>query len=243
MFSLFKKEIADFFHSAIGYLVMVVFLVGIGLFMWVFPIELNVLNSGRANMDALFTLGPWVFLFLGPAVCMRLFAEEKRSGTLELLLTKPVSEWQLVGAKFLAGWVLMLLALLPTVVYFYSVYSLGSPVGNLDVGGVIGSYVGLALLAAAYVSIGLLASALSSNQIVAFIAAVFACFTAFIGFESLAPAVENKWLSSLLINLGINAHYTSLGRGVIDSRDVVYFITLMGVFLALTKTKLEARKW
>lgn len=243
MLSLLRKEISDFLSSIIGYLVMAVFLCAVGLFMWVFPIDLNVLNSGYANLDALFVLGPWVFLFLGPAVTMRLFAEEQRTGTIELLSTKPLSDWQIIVAKFLAGWSLTIIAIIPTLIYYYSVHSLGSPEGNLDTGGMWGSYIGLVLLAGAYVAIGLFSSSITSNQIISFILAVFLSFVVFIGIESTSALFPPGAIEELVINIGMNKHYMSLSRGVVDTRDLVYFISLIAVFLLFTKTKLESRKW
>ena len=243
MLSLLRKEISDFLSSIIGYLVMAVFLCAVGLFMWVFPIELNVLNSGYANLDALFVLGPWVFLFLGPAVTMRLFAEEQRTGTIELLSTKPLTDWQIILAKYLAGWILTIIAIIPTLIYFYSVHQLGSPAGNLDTGGMWGSYIGLILLAGAYVSIGVFASSITSNQIISFIIAVFLSFVVFIGIESMSSLFPMGAIEEAVINLGMNKHYLSLSRGVIDTRDMVYFISLIAVVLVFTKTKLESRKW
>lgn len=222
---------------------MAVFLVAVSLFMWVFPIELNVLNSGYANLDALFVLGPWVFLFLCPAVTMRLFAEEQRTGTIELLLTKPLTDWQIIFSKFLAGWFLTIITLLPTLVFYWSVHQLGSPTGNIDTGGMWGSYIGLLLLAGAYVSIGIFASSLGNNQIVSFILAVFMSFVAFIGFESISGIFGLEWLEYVLIKIGINAHYLSMSRGVIDTRDVLYFASLILVFVLFTKSKIESRKW
>lgn len=222
---------------------MAVFLITIGLFTWVFPIDLNVLNSGLANLDALFTLAPWVFLFLCPAVTMRLFAEENRTGTIELLLTKPLSDWQIIGAKFLAGWMLTIIALIPTLIYYFSVHALGSPVGNLDTGGIVGSYIGLLFLSAAYVAIGLFASSLTTNQIVSFILAVFLSFSVFIGFESISGMFADTAAELWLIKLGINSHYLSMSRGVIDTRDLIYFISIISMFLLLTKTRIESRKW
>jgi ABC-2 type transport system permease protein len=224
-------------------MVMAVFLCAVGLFMWVFPIDMNVLNSGFANLDALFTLGPWVFLFLCPAVTMRLFAEEHRTGTIEWLMTKPLSDWQIITAKFLAGWLLTLVAILPTLVYFYAVYQLGSPKGNLDTGSIFGSYIGLVMLAGGYVAIGVFASALTSNQIIAFITAVFLSFVMFIGFDSLSNLMPMGAAEQLFIQLGINAHYLSISRGVVDSRDMLYFLSLIALFLIFTKTKLESRTW
>jgi ABC-2 type transport system permease protein len=241
--SLLRKEISDFLSSIIGYLVIAVFLCAVGLFTWVFPIDMNVLNSGYANLDALFMLAPWVFLFLCPAVTMRLFAEEQRTGTIEMLMTKPLSDWQIISAKFLAGWILTIIAVLPTLVYFYSVYQLGSPKGNLDIGGITGSYIGLLFLAGAYVAIGLFASSLSNNQIISFIIAVFLSFIMFIGFDSLSGFLPTGTVERSFLYLGIQQHYASMSRGVIDTRDLIYFVSLIGVFLLFTKTKLESRKW
>ena len=243
MYSLLKKEISDFLSSLIGYLVIAVFLCAVGLFMWVFPFEINVLNSGYANLDALFSLGPWVFLFLGPAVTMRLFSEEHRTGTIEWLMTKPLGDWQIILAKFFAGWILMLVAILPTAVYYYSVYQLGSPQGNLDSGSIFGSYIGLMLLAGCYVAIGLFASSLTNNQIIAFITAVFLSFVMFIGFDSLSSFLPMGAAEHAFIQLGINEHYLSISRGVIDTRDLLYFFSLITVSLLFTKTKLENRTW
>jgi ABC-2 type transport system permease protein len=241
--SLLQKEISDFLSSIIGYMVIAVFLCAVGLFTWVFPIDMNVLNSGYANLDALFVLAPWVFLFLAPAVTMRLFAEEHRTGTIELLMTKPLSDWQIIFSKFLAGWILATIAVLPTTIYVWSVYQLGSPAGNLDLGGILGSYIGLLFLSGAYVAIGLFASSLSNNQIIAFIIAVFLSFVMFIGFDSLSGFLPTGTVERTFLYLGIQQHYTSMSRGVIDTRDLVYFISLISLFLLFTKTKLESRKW
>lgn len=243
MLSLLRKEIGDFLSSLIGYLVMAVFLCAVGLFMWVFPIDINVLNGGYANLDALFSLAPWVFLFLCPAVTMRLFAEEHRTGTIEWLVTKPLGDWQIILAKFLAGWILTIIAIIPTFIYYYSVHQLGSPVGNLDSGSIFGSYIGLMLLAGTYVSIGLFSSALTSNQIIAFITAVFLSFIAFIGFDSLSSLLPMGAAEHIFIQLGINEHYLSISRGVVDTRDLIYFLSVMAIFLLFTKTKMESIKW
>lgn len=211
--------------------------------MWVFPIDMNVLNSGFANLDALFTLGPWVFLFLCPAVTMRLFAEEQRTGTIEMLMTKPLSDWEIVLAKFFAGWILTIIAILPTVIYYYSVYQLGSPEGNLDSGSIMGSYIGLLFLSGCYVAIGLFASSTTNNQIISFILAAFLSFALFIGFDSVSNFLPSGIIEQSFIKLGIHEHYTSISRGVVDTRDVLYFISMIVIFLLFTKTRLESRKW
>ena len=240
MYSLFKKEISGFFGSLTGYLVMAVFLLANGLFLWVFPGNYNIPESGYARLDGLFALAPWVYLFLVPAVTMRLFAEEKRMGTLELLVTRPLSARKIVAAKYLAGLVLVIFSLVPTLLYFYSVYMLGNPAGNIDTGGTWGAFIGLFFLAAIYVAIGLLASSFTDNQIFAFILSMVLSFLAYIGFDfigstNLAPGIQNA-----IISLGINEHYMSVSRGVVDSRDLIYFI--LSVLLLLYFTGLNVRK-
>lgn len=243
MWALYKKEVRGFLHSLIGYVVIIVFLLMTGLFMWVFPGEMNTLDNGYAEMDTLFLIGPWVFLFLIPAITMRSFSEEKRTGTLEFLLTKPLTDTRLVLAKFLAGWTLSILSILPTLVYYLSLYQLAVPAGNLDNGGILGSYIGLVFLSGAFVSIGIFASSLTANQIVAFILAVFLCFFMFIGFESIASFDLLGSLDAFVIQVGMNEHYRSLSRGVIDSRDVAYFTGIIVIFVLATRTGISARKW
>jgi ABC-2 type transport system permease protein len=243
MLTLLKKEINSFFHSLTGYLVVIVFLLVNGLFLWVFPLQYNILDSGFASIDNLFMLSPFVFLFLIPAITMRSFAEEQKAGTLELLLTKPLSGMQIIGAKFLAGVVLVLFSLLPTLVYFFSVYHLGLPPGNIDLGGMWGSYLGLFLLGASFAAIGIFASACAENQIVAFMIAVFLCGFLFLGFDFIYSLSLFGKIDLFIQSLGMNAHYASMSRGVIDSRDMLYFASLIALFLLLTKIKLESRKW
>lgn len=243
MLSLLKKEIQSFLGSLIGYIVIIVFLTIIGLVLWVFPGDLNVLDGEYASLGALFNLAPWVFMFLIPAVTMRLFAEENRTGTIEQLLTKPLTDLQIIAAKYLAGFVLVLFSLIPTLIYFLSVYYLGSPQGNIDQGGMWGSYLGLLFLAAGFVAIGLFSSSLSDNQVISFIIAVFLSFICFIGFDFIGSLGFLGSVDLLIIKLGINEHYTSMSRGVIDSRDAIYFFSLIGFFIMLTKLKLASRNW
>lgn len=242
MYSLFRKEITSFFGSLTGYLVAFVFLVANGLFLWVFPGNYNLMDNGYATLDSYFSLAPWIFLFLVPALTMRLFAEEKRQGTLEILVTRPLSLFQLVWAKYLAGLVLVLLCLLPTLVYFYSVYMLGNPVGDWDSGAAWGSFIGLFCLAAAYVAIGLLSSALTDNPVFAFIVALFLSFFAYMGAEFAASLNWSPGVSEFLINMGINEHYLSISRGVVDSRDLIYFLSISLFFLVLTSVFLQQRQ-
>ena len=243
MLALLRKEINAFLGSLIGYLVIIVFLTIIGLFMWIFPGELNILEAGYSQLGTFFYLAPWVFLFLIPAITMRSFAEEKKSGTLELLLTKPLPEMQIILSKFLAGLLLVLFSVLPGLIYFWSVYSLGSPPGNIDIGATWGSYIGLVFLGAAYVAIGIFASSLTSNQVVAFILAAVLCFFLFSGFEAMSTLPVFSGIDEFVINAGFFADYVSMGRGVLDSRDMVYFFSIVAVFLLLTKTIISSRKW
>ena len=243
MWSQFSKEISGFFSSLTGYVVIVVFLLLNSLFMWIVPGQFNVIENGYASMDTLFAIAPWVFLFLVPAITMRMISEEKRMGTLDLLNTRPVSELQIILAKFLASWTLVLLSLIPTLVYFWSVARLGSPPGNMDVGGTWGSYFGLLFLGGIYAAIGVFSSSLSGNQIVAFIIAVFLSFIMYLGFEFLSGLASSGSIAFQISRLGISHHYNSISRGVIDSRDLLYFAGVMALFIMGTRTVLQSSKW
>lgn len=236
------KEFRSFLNSLIAYIVIGVFLTSLGLLMWVFP-ETSVMEYGFADMDTLFSLGPYVLIFLIPAITMRSFAEEVKSGTMELLLTKPLTDWDIILGKFLACFLLVLFALLPTLIYYFSIHALGNPAGNVDTPGVIGSYIGLALLSGVFCAVGMVASSITSNQIVAFIVAAFLCFILFTGFESIATL--NVWSANALLikQFGILYHYDALSKGLIDSRDVVYFVCVGAFMLMISKTVLSARSW
>ena len=237
MISILKKEFNSFFASPIAYLVVGVFLLINGLFLWVFKDDFNILNAGFADLNNFFFLAPWVFLFLIPAITMKSFADEFNSGTIEILKTRPITNWQIVFGKFTASLLLVIVTLLPTLTYVYTVYQLGNPVGNIDFGSTLGSYIGLLLLAATYTSVGLFTSTLSKNQIVAFILGIFITFLLFFGFDALANLFgENSYI---IQQLGINEHFKSISRGVIDTRDIIYFISVTGFFLFITKTRLE----
>ncbi len=243
MLTIYIKEIRGFFSSLTGLIVMVVFILLTSLFMWVFTGQMNLLENGYASLDTLFSLAPWVFLFLVPAISMRMFAEERRSGTLELLFTRPVREIEIVIAKFAAAWTLVILSLIPTLIYYVSVYKLGSPPGNLDIGGTWGSYIGLVFLGGIYSAIGIFSSSFTENQIVAFIVAILFSFIFYLGFGFIASlATSGEWVS-IIEKFGIDYHYQSVSRGVIDSRDLVYFISVIILFLFLTKLSLQSRKW
>lgn len=243
MFALYKKEIAAFLNTLIGYVVILVFLLINGLFLWVFPTEYNILNFGYANLDSFFMLAPIVFLFLIPAISMQLFSEEKKTGTIELLFTRPLNDWQIIGAKYLAGLSLVIIALIPSLIYVFTVYWLSFPVGNIDLGIVWGSYFGLLFLASSFVAIGLFSSALTDNQIVAFVIGITLSAVAYFGFEIIYSLDLFGSFDLFIQSLGIQAHYTSIRRGVIDFRDLIYFISLPGLFLLFTHTLLSRRKW
>lgn len=243
MLTLFKKEINSFLSSLIGYIVVTVFLLINGLFLWVFQGDFNIFDFGYANLDGLFMIAPFVFLFLIPAITMRLFAEEKRTGTMEMILTKPLTEFEIVMAKFLSGLILVIFSLLPTLVYFFSVYQLGMPKGNLDMGGMWGSYIGLLFLGASFVAIGMFASTLTDNQIVSFIIAVFLCGFLYVGFDFIYSFDLFGKADLLIKSIGINDHYKSMSRGVLDTRDMIYFLGIISIFILLSKFSIERRKW
>lgn len=243
MYALLKKEISGFFSTLTGYIVVGVFLLLNGLLLWIFPGNMNILDSGYAALDPFFMLAPWIFLFLVPAVTMRTFAEETRAGTLELLFTRPLSDMEIILSKYFAGVVLVLLSLAPTLLYVLSVYLLGNPPGNADMGGIWGSYIGLIFLTLIYVAIGVFSSSLTSNPIVAFLAGVFLSFILFMGFDFLSSATSLQSLNLLIARIGINEHYASIGRGVLDSRDILYFISVIVLFLLFTRLKLQSRRW
>jgi ABC-2 type transport system permease protein len=242
MIAIYLKEINSFFSSLIGYIVIAVFLVILGLVLFVFP-DTSLLNYPFASLDQLFGIAPMIFLFLIPAVTMRAFSEEYQQGTIELLRTKPVTDWAIVLGKYLASLSLVVFALLPTLLYYYTVYDLGTPRGNLDSGAILGSYIGLFFLAAAFTGIGVFASALSGNQIFGFILATFLCFLLYYGFYffSQLPIFVGKG-DDLVEKLGIDFHYESISRGVLDSRDVIYFLSVSIIFLLATLFVLERKK-
>jgi ABC-2 type transport system permease protein len=243
MWTLFRKEINGFFSSVTGYIVIIVFLLLNSLFIWVFPGSMNILDNSYASLDTLFSISPWVFLFLVPAVTMRMLAEERKSGTLELLLSRPVREIEIVTAKFLASWTLVIISVLPTLIFFLSVYMLGSPPGNMDTGGTWGSYTGLVFLAGIYAAIGIFASSLTDNQIVSFIFAVLFCFIFYLGFGFIGSLARSGQVMNIVEKFGIDYHYQSVSRGIIDSRDMLYFLSVIIFFIFLTKTVLNSRKW
>ncbi len=243
MFTLLLKEFRSFFNSISGYLIISIFLVATGLFIWVFPGTNNVLDGAYANLDGLFEMAPWIYLFLIPALCMRLFTDEKRTGTIELLLTRPIKDFNIVLAKFFSALLLVVFSLLFCLIYYLSVYYLGNPVGSIDVGAFWGSFLGLFFLAIAYVSLAVFASSLTDNQIIAFLLSLVLCYVFYIGFDYLSELSFFQNFQTEVINIGISEHYRSLSRGVVDSRDVSYFFALALIFLFGTRAVLQSRKW
>jgi ABC-2 type transport system permease protein len=242
MLSIFKKEIAQFFSSLIGYIVIAFFLVVIGLFMWVFS-DTSILEYNYATMEQLFVMAPMVFLFLIPAITMSSFAEERVSGTIEFLYTKPLRDSEIVIGKYLANLVLVIIAIIPTLVYYYSIQQLGAPPGNLDDGEVIGSYIGLISLAASFVAVGIFASSITRNQIVAFVLGAFLCFVIYWGFDYLGRMTAfTGTLDAIIQQIGISYHYDNISKGAIDSRDIIYFASVVTFFIYLTFTALTVRR-
>lgn len=243
MWTIALKETSSFFSSLAGFIISGVFLLVMGLMLFFFP-DTSILTGNYANMDGLFYLAPTIFTFVIPAITMRFFAEELQSGTIELLATKPISDFRIIMGKFIAGLFLIVLCLLPTLVYYYSVYHLGSPKGNLDTGGIMGSYIGLLFLSASFLSIGIFASSLTHNQVVAFIIGAFLCFFChwFFFYVSKVPAFVGR-IDYILQKFGIDYHYSRMSKGVIDLKDVVFFLSVISVFIALTHFVLRRRKW
>ena len=243
MFTLLKKEIQSFLSSLVGYIAIIVFLLVIGLFMWVLKTDMNVLENGYSTIDTLFVIAPWVFLFLIPAITMRLFADEKKAGTIELLLTRPLTDMQIILAKYIAGFLLVFFSLIPTLIYYYSIHYLGNPVGNIDTGGMWGSYIGLLFLGSAFVAIGVFCSSITDNQVISFIVSLFLCLFIYKGFDFISVFPLFAKVDHVIIGFGIDSHYASMSRGVIDTRDALYFLSLILVFLLGTQTVLQSRKW
>jgi ABC-2 type transport system permease protein len=242
MLALYLKEVRGFLSSIIGYVFMSIFLLSTGIFLWIVSYDTNLLEAKIADLIPFFNLAPTIFLILIPAITMRSFAEERRTGTIELLFTKPLFEWQIVMAKFLAGTTLVFISVLPTFIYFFSIYQLAEPVGNMDFGATVTSFIGLLLLGACFVSIGLFASSLTQSQIVAFIIAMFGTWMLFEGLDLLGSFNVFGGLDFIIRYIGIKSHYTSIMKGVVDSRDVVYFLSLMVLFLFATITVVKGQK-
>lgn len=243
MLAILKKEIRYFFSSLIGPIILVLFLLINSLFLWSYaPNEyLNILSSGFASLEPLFSLAPWMYLILIPAMTMRAFAEEKAYGTIELLFTKPLTEFQVILGKFFAYLILLVLTLLPTYVYYLSVDYLSH--GSIDKGATIGSYLGLLLLGASFISIGLFASLISKSQIISLLISILFCLLFYFGFGLIANAANDTSFSFIIQQFGIEEHYYSISRGLIDTRDLIYYFSLISIFILLSKVSLVSRKW
>ncbi|TCD11106.1 gliding motility-associated ABC transporter permease subunit GldF [Pedobacter frigidisoli] len=241
MYAVFKRELFSFLSSMVAYITIGIFLLVSGLLLWFFP-DTSILDYGYAELSGFFSLVPYLFMFLIPAITMRSFAEERREGTYELLITRPIKLWQIIAAKYFASLVLVLFALIPTLIYYYSISKLGFPEGNIDAGAVIGSYIGLFLLGASFTAIGIFASSLTKNQVIAFVISAGLCAFAFLGFDYSSQVIALQQYESSITNLGINQHYTSISRGVLDTRDLIYFISFTMLFLLFTKLVMGGKR-
>ena len=243
MKALYLKELRSFLSSIIGYIFIAIFLILNSLFLWVFTYETNILDGGTADLRSFFSISPIIFLILIPAITMRSFSEEKRTGTIELLFTKPVGDLVIILAKYFAGITLVLISILPTLIYYLTVHLLGEPVGIMDDGATITSYLGLFMVGACLVAVGVFASSITDSQIVAFILAMFLSWFLFLGLDLLAVYSQFGGLDLVFRNFGIMEHYESIQKGVLDTRDILYFISFTTVFILSTKLVLQARKW
>lgn len=209
--------------------------------MWVIPGEYNIIDSGYAQVDGLFQLAPWLFMLLCPAITMQLFAEEQKNRTWDLLKTMPVKHWKIVTGKYLAGWLLTVLALLPCCIYFFSVWYMAEPAGNIDGGAFWGAFIGLLFLTGANCAIGIFTSSLTNSQIVAFITGLLLCFLLFYGFDLIGSLFQKGNTVSAIEAFGFHSHYKSISRGVIDSRDIIYFLSVCTIFILLTIKCIEKK--
>ena len=241
MYAVFKRELFSFLSSMVAYITIGIFLLVSGLLLWFFP-DTSILEYGYAEMGGFFSLVPYLFMFLIPAITMRSFAEERREGTYELLITRPITLWQIIFAKFSASLVLVFFALIPTLIYYYAISKLGFPEGNVDSGAVIGSYIGLFLLGAAFTAIGVFSSSLTKNQVIAFVICAALCAFAFLGLDYTSQVAAFSGVQGNISGFGINQHYTSISRGVLDTRDLLYFLTFTALFLLLTKLTVGGKR-
>ena len=239
MFAICKKELRQFFSSLTGYLAIIIFLLLSSLFLFVFP-DTSLFDYGYATLDGFFELAPWILLLLIPAITMRSFADEFKSGTYEILATRPLSKWQIIGGKYLASLIIVVIALLPTLMYVFTIKSLST--GGIDGGGIAGAYIGLVFLSAAFTAIGICCSSFTNNAVVAFLSSAFVCFILYNGFTAISsiPSLQGGW-DYFIAMIGIDFHYRSLSRGAVDSRDMIYFLSIIVLFLFITRKKLLNR--
>lgn len=241
MRSIFIKEINSFFSSIVGYVALLVFLGACSLFLWILP-ESSILSYGYANLDRFFEIAPWLLLLLVPAVTMRAFADEFRTGTIEWLSTKPLTDIDIIVGKYLATMALIVFALSPTLIYVYTISNLSFVDVGLDTGAIIGSYIGLFFLAATFAAVGVFCSSLTANQVVGFLISLFACGLLYTGYEHLSKLPKFSWgIDYYLSMIGMEFHYNSISRGLIDSRDVIYFLSIIIFFISLTRFSLSSR--
>lgn len=241
MYAVFKRELFSFLSSMVAYITIGIFLLVSGLLLWFFP-DTSLLEYGYADLSGFFSLVPYLFMFLIPAITMRSFAEERKEGTYELLITRPITTWNIILAKYFACLALVFLALIPTIIYYYTLSKLGFPEGNIDAGAVFGSYIGLFLLGAVFAAIGLFASSLTKNQIIAFVLCAALCAFAFLGFDYTSQVLALQSVEAFIVNLGINQHYNSISRGVLDTRDLIYFLTFAILFLSITHSIIGGKR-
>lgn len=240
MFAILKKELNLFFATPIGYLVIAIFLLMNGLFLWVFKSDFNILNAGFADLNSFFFIAPWFFIFMIPAITMRTFSDEIRLGTIEIIKTKPISSWDIIMGKFLGSLLLIVFVLIPTITYVYTIAQLAETPENIDYGSIIGSYFGLLFIASAITAIGMFTSTLSNNQIVAFIIGLALSFFMFYGFEALDELIGSGAYD--IEHLGLYSHFVNISRGVINTKDLIYFLSVSFFFLLLTKTNFDHKQ-
>ena len=242
MRALYLKEINSFLSSITGYVFIIIYLIASGLFHWILSYHTNLLEGTESDLAPYFNLSPYIFLILIPAITMRSIADEKRTGTIELLLTRPISDLKIILAKYFAGVTLLIIAIIPTITYFISMYYLGKPIGIIDVGATFTSYFGLLLLGAVFVAIGIFASTLTNSQIVAFILALFLCWILYDGFQILGNYSQFEDLDYIIQYIGISFHYDSIKRGLIQMSDLVYFISAIVLFICSALAVLKTNK-
>ncbi len=240
MFSITRKELHQFFSSLTGYITIILFLLVNGLFLFVLK-ESNIFDYGYATLDKFFQLAPWIFLFLIPAISMRSLSDEFKTGTFEILQTRPLTKWQIVLGKYFAILTVIIISLLPTIIYVFTIRSLSAG-GGIDGGGITGSYIGLFFLAAVFSAIALFCSGFTSNAVIAFLISAFSCLVLYFGFNAISqlPILQGK--SDYYIEMiGIDFHYRSISRGVVDTRDIIYFVSIIYFFLLLTVKNLHKK--
>lgn len=242
MYAVFKRELFSLLNSLMAYITIGVFLLVSGLLLWFFP-DTSILEYGYAELNGFFSLAPFLFMFLIPAITMRSFAEERREGTYILLASRPLTDWQIILAKYYSCLILVVCALVPTLLYYYSIVELGMPKGNIDGAAVAGSYLGLLLLGAAFAAIGIFSSSVTKNQVIAFAVAVLICFIVYSGFDAVAKLFAGSIVEDIFLWLSVNEHFQSMSRGVLDTRDLVYFLSFIFFFLGITRLVIGGRKW